>query len=248
MTIKITTYNIYLNQNIAATKIALVADLHNKPHDNVIAACKLNKPDFIAVAGDLMELLNRDESIDLENKIGFEFLKKAAAVSPTVYSLGNHEKKPGKTAAEKIKNTGAVFLDNSFATLGGIIFGGLSSGYSLGKIKTPFNPEPETAWLSDFAKKDGVKILLSHHPEYYKKYIKKYDIDLVLAGHAHGGQWRFFGRGVFAPGQGFFPKYTSGVYENRLVVSRGLAARNNLPRIFNPPELVFVNLYGNKPK
>ena len=103
-------------------------------------------------------------------------------------------------------------------------------------------PPPNLKWLGNFAALSGYKILLNHHPEYYPEYIKELDIDLILSGHAHGGQIRFFGTGLFAPGQGFFPKYTSGIHDGRLIVSRGLA--NNappIPRLFNSRELIFIN-------
>ena len=64
----------------------------------------------------------------------------------------------------------------------------------------------------------------------------------MVSGHAHGGQWRIFGRGVFAPGQGLFPKYTSGIHDGRLVISRGLKKSGTIPRIFNSPELVIIDI------
>lgn len=70
----------------------------------------------------------------------------------------------------------------------------------------------------------------------------KRDIDLILSGHAHGGQIRLFGHGIYASHQGFLPRYTSGVYENRLVVSRGLSNSKLIPRIGNPKEIVIVNI------
>ena len=73
------------------------------------------------------------------------------------------------------------------------------------------------------------------------------DIDLTVSGHAHGGQWRFLGRGVYAPDQGLFPKYTSGLHENRLVISRGVANSVPLvPRFFNPCEVVTVTVESEK--
>ena len=67
-------------------------------------------------------------------------------------------------------------------------------------------------------------------------------IDLTLSGHAHGGQIRLLGQGLFAPGQGVLPRYTSGVYEGRLIVSRGLANTTFVPRLFNPTEMVYIHL------
>jgi len=73
--------------------------------------------------------------------------------------------------------------------------------------------------------------------------------DLVLSGHSHGGQIRipFLLNGLYAPHQGFFPKYAGGVYEFEnytLVVSRGVYFNLFLPRIFNPPEIVVVDIEG----
>ena len=64
--------------------------------------------------------------------------------------------------------------------------------------------------------------------------------ELVLSGHAHGGQWQFFGHGVWAPGQGWWPRYTKGVYVGRLVVSAGLSNTTWVPRICNPTEVVYI--------
>lgn len=91
--------------------------------------------------------------------------------------------------------------------------------------------------------------MLSHRPERIESY-KKYNFDLVLSGHAHGGQVRipFLLNGLYAPNQGLFPKYAGGLYtHNNLnhVVSRGLSYNPKLPRIFNPPEIVIVELRGS---
>ena len=98
---------------------------------------------------------------------------------------------------------------------------------------------PDTIWLEEFAAQEGYHILLSHHPEYWS-FISRYPIELCLSAHAHGGQWRIFGHGVWTPGQGFWPKLTSGVHDGRLVISRGLSNTARIPRIFNPTEVVFV--------
>ena len=94
-------------------------------------------------------------------------------------------------------------------------------------------------------------VLLSHRPELFELY-QEYDFDLVLSGHAHGGQWRIPGvlNGLFAPDQGLFPEYAGGRYDyedGTMIVSRGLARESTpVPRIFNRPELVIVDIYGDK--
>ncbi len=103
--------------------------------------------------------------------------------------------------------------------------------------------EPDVSWLDAFERQPGVRILLCHHVEYYPQYLMNRSIDLILSGHAHGGQIRLIGYGIYAPGQGFFPKYTSGIYDGKLIVSRGLAnTLSFIPRLANPKELVFIHL------
>jgi predicted MPP superfamily phosphohydrolase len=94
------------------------------------------------------------------------------------------------------------------------------------------------------------KILIAHRPEMIKHY-KKYSFNLILSGHAHGGQVRIPGimNGLYAPHQGLFPKYAGGMYKHgnlTHIVSRGLSVNPRLPRIFNPPELVIISIESSK--
>ena len=175
---------------------------------------------------------------------GFEFLSECGRRMPTFLAVGNHERQYGGGLAPVCERAGATFLDNDCAAFRGVLIGGLSSGFPehYGAYGFPSTPVPDLGFLSRFAGREGYKILLSHHPEYYPKYIAALDVDLTLSGHAHGGQWRAFGRGVFAPGQGLFPKYTSGVHDGRLIVGRGLGNPHPVPRIFNRPELIVLRL------
>lgn len=230
-------------------RIALVADLHaGKPWD-AIEVLKKCSPDYILLAGDILEGL--DGTKDEINKDAFFIFEECVRIAPTFYSTGNHEDggvnsgtRKWNTSLEKdrvyteenikrIEATGVTMLVNSYVMRDGIAFGGLASGIICK------DAIPDIDFLQEFAKADAPKILISHHPEYYDKYIKELDVDLTVSGHAHGGQWRFFGRGVYSPGQGLFPKYTSGVYDNRLVVTKGLK-KGFIPRIFNPREIVII--------
>ena len=210
---------------------AFVSDLHGCPNEPIIAAIERLAPDAILVGGDFVHNNAVWES-------GIDFLRLAASAAPTFVSLGNHEFYLERDVRKLVRENGATLLDDASADFGGIALGGLSSA---------FDPEsggvPDTRFLERFARKQDFKLLLCHHPEYYERYIKPLAIDLTLAGHAHGGQWRFFGRGVFSPGQGIFPKYTSGAYDgSRLIVGRGLGNTVVFPRIFNPPELVVLHI------
>lgn len=113
----------------------------------------------------------------------------------------------------------------------------------------PKMQEQDYAWLDTFVQVPRYRILLSHHPEYWcleEPMLSNRDIDLVLSGHAHGGQFRLFGQGFFAPGQGWFPKYTSGIHQGkhgRMIVSKGMANTVKFaPRLFNPTEVVYIEV------
>ena len=103
---------------------------------------------------------------------------------------------------------------------------------------------PDVSWLDDFENAGQCRLLLCHHPEYYERYLKqRKGIDAIVSGHAHGGQIRLFGRGLYSTGQGWFPRHTHGLYDGRLIVSRGLSNPADIvPRLFNPRELVFIRM------
>ncbi|MCI8574744.1 MAG: metallophosphoesterase, partial [Oscillibacter sp.] len=90
-------------------------------------------------------------------------------------------------------------------------------------------------------------VLIAHRPERFAFY-QRYPFDLIVCGHAHGGQWRIPGllNGLYAPGQGLFPSHAGGRYDfdgGTLLVSRGLARESTrVPRIFNRPELVVADI------
>lgn len=228
-------------------RLAVASDLHSVAHESILEDLKNEKPDLILIPGDLTD----DVEIRKEDDRSYDFLRGAASIAPTYYSLGNHElacyhkgnpwrhpipRPLTDEIRERIAKTGAVLLENDCATFGRLTLCGLTSGIN-GKVNAP-----DQAALKRFAKADGYRILLCHHPEYFVPYVKETDVELTVCGHAHGGHWRFFGIAVYAPGQGLLPKYTSGVLENRCVISRGLGDHTRIPRIANRRELIFIDL------
>ena len=223
-----------------ALRFAFAADLHNRVLPSESDAVTKSGADALLVAGDLIS-----EEDEYEN--GLAFLSACAQSLPTFMAIGNHDRRFRGDLAAAVEGTGAVLLDNRALPFMGITLGGLSSGFlrwSETKTESKIKDHvPNLSFLDEFSKGEGYKLLLCHHPEYYEPYIRPLSIDLTLAGHAHGGQWRFFGRGVYAPGQGLFPRYTAGLYEERLLVSRGMAnASKGIPRLNNRPELLVLDL------
>ena len=236
-------------------RAAVVADFHDREKDSLLEALRAAHPDVILVPGDVVH--DRDHTAN-----GLAFLREAVTVAPVFCSLGNHELRCGEDIGTRIAATGAQVLDDRYVRFGGLVIGGLTSGF-LGheQGRTKKTPPPKTDWLKTFCAEDGVRVLLSHHPEYYPDHLWDRSIDLVLSGHAHGGQWCFFGRGIFAPGQGLFPYYTAGAYDRRkrlgrtlrlspeapiMIVSRGLYNQVSIPRINNPEELLLLDFYDGE--
>lgn len=252
---RITRYTLTTPHPQVNIKAAVVADLHDHPYDQILALLEKESPNMVLIPGDLTESLE-DEYAPHIHRPGLGFLSEAVKIAPTFYAFGNHESgachrnlRHAKTLDRTkrgrvhpswkyvIRQTGAILLDEDYVTWRGMHIGGMGSGLlNEGRV-------PQYEWVETFAAQKGYKLLLCHHPEYFDRYLRDYDIDLLVSGHAHGGQWRIFGRGVYAPDQPLFPKYTSGVHENRLVISRGVVnSVKPIPRFFNPCELVMIEV------
>ncbi|MBQ8717715.1 MAG: metallophosphoesterase [Clostridia bacterium] len=223
---------------------AFVSDLHDGDPTPVLDAIAAQDVDAVLVGGAVIH----DHA---HYQRGIEFLAKSAARYKTFCCIGNHERRYRGDFASLVASSGAVLLDDAMVEYAGVVIGGLSSGCTAvddAPHRPPLlwrfqkTPAPQRAFLSHFAAQKGFKLLLCHHPEYWECYIRDLDVDLTLSGHAHGGQWRIFGRGVFAPGQGLFPRYTSGLYHERLLVSRGVGNPHCIPRICNSPMVAIIHI------
>ena len=209
---------------------AIAADLHSAPFDDVLAdfeAC-----DAVLIPGDLVDRHRHN------NENAERFLLTVPKMKPVFYAIGNHERKYryAEEFKAKIRESGAVLLDNDSCEFRGVRIGGVSSTAT--KV-------PDREFLDRFEKEEGFRLLMCHHPEMYRDYIRGRDIDFTVCGHAHGGQIQIAGRGLYAPGQGLFPKLTHGLHDGgKMMISRGMTngAKPRIPRICNPCELIILQL------
>jgi len=248
-------------------KIVLVTDLHGhifgKNQNNIVKRIKKAMPDLILLGGDIYDL-----GASVPKKGAELFLGSLKGVAPVYYVAGNHEMVLSRKYPQLKKNVeayGITVLDNravSLAVKGNhIVIGGVDDPGTNRKGDSPERKRQlEEKWetniesyfsnLSRPENEGKYKILLSHRSEKTDIYARL-PFDLVLSGHAHGGQWRipFLLNGFYAPHQGFFPKYAGGLYrynDKIHIISRGasvhLVPPLVIPRIFNPPEIVEIEL------
>ncbi|MDU2545835.1 MAG: metallophosphoesterase [Finegoldia magna] len=195
--------------------------------------------DVILLGGDIVD----DK---LKPKKAFELLEQLQQLGKKIYYVhGNHEKRIANLDEidMAIKNYNVQILDNEEVFLSNNIkLIGVDD--SSGEILDDY--ENELGLLDENLNSENFNICMIHKPDYYfKKNLKKFD--LMISGHTHGGQWRlpFVLNGIISPGQGLFPKYAGGIYNDdyTLVVSRGLAKEKTVvPRIFNRPEINLIKL------
>jgi len=231
-------------------KVALLTDLHGswygKEQWELIKAIDKEKPDVVLLGGDIF-----DDNVSY--KESEETVSILAQKYDCYYVTGNHEfwSEDIENILEIIQSYGVTVLSGEIVTVDikgqKVNLSGVDDPDSsfYGGRNTDILKQLEQ--IEEQRNKEYYSILLSHRPEYYSQY-SRYGHDLTLCGHAHGGQWRIPGilNGLFAPNQGLFPQYAGGLYEyegGAMIVSRGLDRWGiKLPRIFNRPELVIVEV------
>lgn len=231
-------------------RIAHISDLHNTEmgtdNEKLISMLKNAEPDVIAITGDLIDSRNTNVETALQ------FAENAIKISPCYYVTGNHEARVSEY--EELKNglteLGVIVLEDERTeieifgekiTLLGVDDPSFQTDYLFGDSATVMQNKLQELIVDE----DTYTILLSHRPELYEVYTES-KVDLVLSGHAHGGQFRLpFVGGLVAPNQGLFPKYDAGLYSEEntnMIVSRGIG-NSILPfRINNRPELILIKL------
>lgn len=233
-----------------------LSDLHGKEfgknNEKLKRLILKEKPHLVVATGDMIDssLKNMEGVID--------FLSDLSKCVKVVYISGNNEQrcKKAEYIFESLKSKGVIVLRNEIITLSlsrvkvnilGMFEkpkGDLHS--SLKKINGSYAYEDSHKLFKRLESLEGLKIVLSHYPELFEVEYSKYDFHIMFSGHAHGGQFRIpiVKRGLIAPGQGIFPRYTEGMHgnKNKLIISRGLGNSTKITRLFNRPEIVKVKI------
>lgn len=234
-------------------RIAQVSDLHNAEfgdgNQRLLDMLREAEPDMIAITGDLID--SRKTNI----AVALAFAEEAVRIAPCYYVSGNHEARVPEYRELKagLEAAGVTVLDDARVEIE-------ISGKSITIIGVN-----DPSFLADYLTSDAAvmdrklselssegasfTILLSHRPELFDTYAA-HEMDLVLTGHAHGGQFRLpLIGGLIAPNQGLFPKYDDGLYSEgntNMIVSRGLGNSVIPFRFNNRPEVVLIELKSQK--
>jgi len=229
--------------NFDGMRIAQVSDLHDalfgEGNERLIERVREAKPDVIFITGDVVD----SNRFKLEQSL--TTVRGLVQIADVYYVLGNHEVATNRVPEiyAKLSALGVNVLPNT-----AVVLERDGEQLAIVGIEDPLM-NPNTANMLDKAlvnvPKGMFTLLLAHRPEMFQVYTD-YKMDMVFSGHAHGGQFRIpcFG-GLIAPGQGWLPKYTAGIYENtetKMVVSHGLGNSAMPQRLFNLPQIVVVEL------
>lgn len=240
------TYTVVSPKLTAEVRLAVVTDFHSSDNaDDVVAMVASCAPDAVLMVGDMFD----DDIANRPTERTLSLMRQLSALYPCYYVSGNHEAWTGEMDAlyQQTEEAGVTVLrmSSGVLTVRGqrIALCGIPDPYEMVFSGAPDTEEQLRQALEDVDSADFT-VLLAHRPELLTKYAQ-FPLDLVLSGHAHGGQVRIPGvlNGLYAPNQGWFPKLAGGAYTQdgtTLIVSRGLAVRTRLPRIFNRPEVVLV--------
>lgn len=240
------TYTVVSPKLTAEVRLAVVTDFHSSDNaDDVVAMTASCAPDAVLMVGDMFD----DDTANRPTERTLSLMRQLSALYPCYYVSGNHEAWTGEMDAlyQQTEEAGVTVLrmSSGVLTVRGqrIALCGIPDPYEMVFSGAPDTEEQIRQAMENVDSADFT-VLLAHRPELLAKYAQ-FPLDLVVSGHAHGGQVRIPGvlNGLYAPNQGWFPKLAGGAYTQdgtTLIVSRGLAVRTRLPRIFNRPEVVLV--------
>ena len=229
------------------TRVVLITDLHSCYYglnqNTLIKMVEKQNPDIVILSGDIFDDKLKEKNAEIA-------VRRLAEKYPCCYVTGNHEfwSEHVDEIKSTVRDAGVTVLEGDCVT---IDIRGRKIDICGVDDPTRLTHEEWTKQMKEaYSRCDEshIKILASHRPERVSDY-EQFGFDLILAGHAHAGQFRipFINRGLFAPNQGFFPEYISGAYKlkngSTMVVSRGLARESTpLPRFFNHPEIVVIDI------
>ncbi len=228
-----------------SVRLVQISDFHSNDSkyqvEKIITRTKLAKPDYIVLSGDILD------SEDINPTISF--IRKLNKIAPVIYARGNHDDDYGnyRQFKKELLEIGVYVLDNQSYVVGDLNFIGLADVNQV-SLTQDSNYSNNITAISDLVKDNKYNIIIGHRPNYLEAYAS-IGSDLVLSGHAHGGQWQlpFTKVGLLAPDEGIIVTHVEGEFtldDTTQIVSTGTSNPYGpwIPRIFNPRQLVIIDL------
>ena len=226
---KIVHYEIENPKSEEPLRIVLITDLHSCSYggedmSDLIERTRAQNPDVVLFGGDIFDSrrMPDDNAITAMKAIGKEFC--------CYYISGNHEVRHEKLDYYKdiVRSCGVTVLDGQHTKMAISAISGTPDIYGFDDVRAYDDFVEQRAHIEqiidNYHFSESFNVLLIHRPEHFEHY-KELGFDLVLCGHAHGGQWRIPGiqNGIYAPGQGIFPKYSGGLFEEGAALQKNPA-------------------------
>ena len=259
LSLTLTRYTLPSAKSSGSFRVVFLSDLHGREfgagNRRLLKKIADEQPDIIAFVGDMID--EKADEAQVERVCAL--ISAAVRIAPVYLCMGNHEYtymgKTGASLAERLSQAGAEVLDAGYKDIelnGTPVRIGGYEGYYRTPHMDSADPEVQSAswrFFKEFEDTDRFKLLLDHIPTNWLdwEYRENTPVDLVLSGHYHGGVVRIpiLGQGLYAPYVGWFPKYTKGCFEGAeatCILTTGLAGAHGFPRLFNPPEIVTVDV------
>ncbi|MCD7774851.1 MAG: metallophosphoesterase [Clostridiales bacterium] len=253
--IKTTEYTLDTGKAHGEITAVAVSDLHfsvfGKNNCRLTAKVRKAEPDIILLPGDFFDCKGGKSNRELV----INTIRAFSEIAPVYFSPGNHDlrynARTGEDCLDLAKQAGASVLNGEYSDIEikntNLRIGGIFDHAVYEEDYYNRWRESEVyGFLSDFQSTDKIKLLMLHRPNTFIYTEDLWNIDAVFSGHDHGGLWRLpFIGGVYAPEQGFFPKYDNGEYDfgnMKMFLCAGLEGYYIVPRLFNPPEILKITI------
>lgn len=241
-----TDYNLESNKVDQDYTFVQISDYHSNSgkDDQILKLVENSKPDYILLSGDILD------NSDMEPTINF--IKQLTDITQVVYARGNHDDDYQSYTAFKaeLEKLGVIVLTDTNYQIGDINFVGIEDWTGANLFPTEHFSTEYTKYIDRYSSQidsSEYNVLLAHRPDFLQAY-SGLNADLVVSGHAHGGQWQipFTDIGLIAPDEGLFPTHVHGLKTmdgTTQIISSGISnPYAPVPRLFNPEEVVVINV------
>lgn len=230
----------------AGLKIALITDVHRSFYfgqarvEELVTKVNALAPDLVVLGGDYIYA-----DLDLESQC-FQALGRLQAPLGVYAAPGNHDYDPEDSGTRSLESLRAAIARTPVVLLRnqGVWLKRGGARLRLGAVADLREDTPDCTPIVQGTRREDLVILVSHNPDYAEQ-LPPGAVDLVLAGHTHGGQLTFFGLWAPRVPSDYGQKYRTGKVEapgTTVIVSHGVGTIFPPLRFFARPQVVLITL------